>query len=70
MILMDWKTLKNVKYTSEMLSFKSEDLIYCRVNFEFPKSVRFPTLPVRAEHGIIFPKTGDELWDGGVIING
>jgi hypothetical protein len=53
-----------------MLSFKSEDLIYCRVNFEFPKSVRFPTLPVRAEHGIIFPKTGDELWDGGVIING
>ena len=55
----DWKTLRNVKDTNEMLSFKPVDLTYCCVKFEFPKSVRFPTLPVRTEHGIIFPRTGE-----------
>jgi len=28
------------------------------VDFEFPPEIRYPTLPVRTENGIIFPKTG------------
>ncbi len=55
----DWDTIRPVKDTEEMLSFKPVDLTFCRVKFEFPKSVRFPTLPVRTEEGIIFPRTGD-----------
>jgi hypothetical protein len=28
------------------------------VEFEFPKSVRFPTMPVRTDNGLIFPRKG------------
>lgn len=28
------------------------------VEFEFPESVRFPTLPVRTNNGLVFPRTG------------
>jgi hypothetical protein len=34
------------------------DLAFASVDFEFPKSVRFPTLPVRTNNGIIFPRKG------------
>ncbi|TPI27178.1 hypothetical protein FJW07_31490 [Mesorhizobium sp. B3-1-9] len=34
------------------------DLAYASVDFEFPHSVRFPTLPVRTANGIIFPRKG------------
>jgi len=34
------------------------DLAFCCVDFEFPESVRFPTLPVRTANGIIFPRKG------------
>ncbi|RVC47429.1 MAG: hypothetical protein E5V60_03600 [Mesorhizobium sp.] len=34
------------------------DLAFASVDFEFPVSVRFPTLPVRTANGIIFPRKG------------
>ncbi|TIX18981.1 MAG: hypothetical protein E5W97_29420 [Mesorhizobium sp.] len=34
------------------------DLAFASVDFEFPRSVRFPTLPVRTANGIIFPRKG------------
>ncbi|MBX3597964.1 MAG: hypothetical protein KF874_10395, partial [Rhizobiaceae bacterium] len=34
------------------------DLAFAKVEFEFPDSVRFPTLPVRSPNGILFPRTG------------
>lgn len=34
------------------------DLAYFSVDFEFPRSVRFPTLPVRTANGIVFPRKG------------
>lgn len=37
------------------------DLAYFSVDFEFPESVRFPTLPVRTGNGIIFPRKGRSL---------
>lgn len=42
---------------------KPEDFTYlslgmANVEFEFPKSVRFPTLPVRTDNGLIFPRKG------------
>lgn len=54
----DWSSQKQIQTTDEMLSFKPVDLSYCCVEFEFPKSVRFPTLPVRTDEGIIFPRKG------------
>jgi len=37
------------------------DLSFFSVDFEFPKSVKFPTLPVRTPNGIIFPRKGRAL---------
>lgn len=34
------------------------DLAFVYVDFEFPATVRFPTLPVRTANGIIFPRKG------------
>lgn len=34
------------------------DLAYLTVDFEFPDTVRYPTLPVRSPNGIIFPRKG------------
>lgn len=34
------------------------DLAYVTVDFEFPETVRYPTLPVRSPNGIIFPRKG------------
>jgi hypothetical protein len=34
------------------------DLAFASVDFEFPDTVRFPTLPVRTQNGIIFPRKG------------
>ena len=40
---------------------KPVDLTFLEVEFEFPRSVRFPCLPVRTNHGIIFPRKGISL---------
>ena len=55
----DWSSGRMLKDEKDMLDMKPVDLTFCCVKFEFPKSVRFPTLPVRTEEGIIFPRTGE-----------
>jgi len=57
----DWDSMRILKDTKDMLDSKPVDLTYCFVKFEFPKSVRYPTLPVRTEEGIIFPRTGESV---------
>ena len=39
-------------------NLKSTDLAFFSVEFEFPKKIRFPCLPVRCDGGIIFPRKG------------
>lgn len=55
----DLKSLRVVRDLQELLSFKPVDLAYANVNFEFPKEVRFPCLPVRTDSGVIFPRKGN-----------
>jgi hypothetical protein len=57
----DWGSMRILKDTKDMLDSKPVDLTYCFVKFEFPKSVRYPTLPIRTEEGIIFPRTGESV---------
>lgn len=51
----DWESM----YRSEKLKdFQSTTIGFAWVEFEFSKSVRYPTLPVRTDHGLIFPLQG------------
>lgn len=51
----DWR---NIRVTLEVSDFTPVTLGMARVHFEFPQSVRFPSLPVRTENGLIFPREG------------
>lgn len=48
--------------------FGPTTLGFACVEFEFPESVRYPTLPVRTPHGLLFPRRGEsccaspEVW--------
>ena len=55
----DWKSLRTIQNLEELLCLKPVDLAYANVNFEFPKTVRYPCLPVRTDSGIIFPRRGN-----------
>lgn len=44
--------------TSKIEDFTCLSLGVANVEFEFPKSVRFPTMPVRTDNGLIFPRKG------------
>lgn len=60
-----WDELRHVTDISDIGML---DLAFACVDFEFPESVRFPTLPVRTENGILFPRKGraycgaPEIW--------
>ena len=60
-----WNELRHVNDLSEI---RMLDLAFACIDFEFPESVRFPTLPVRTENGILFPRKGraycgaPEIW--------
>lgn len=60
-----WGQLGHVSHLDEVGMI---DLAFLAVEFEFPETVRYPTLPVRTEHGIIFPLKGKttcgapEIW--------
>ena len=46
-------------YVSKKLGdYKASELGFAYVDFKFPKHVRYPTLPVRTENGLIFPMEG------------
>jgi len=52
----DWDKITNLTTLDDVGPL---DLSFFSVNFEFPESVRFPTLPVRTANGIIFPRKGN-----------
>ena len=41
------------------MNFRSAELAFANVDFEFPDSVAYPALPVRTENGLIFPRKGN-----------
>ncbi|OYU00704.1 MAG: hypothetical protein CFE36_14485 [Sphingomonadaceae bacterium PASS1] len=51
----DWK---NTFVTTRIADFKPDTLGIANVEFEFPEHVRFPTMPVRTDNGLVFPRTG------------
>jgi hypothetical protein len=51
----DWR---NARVTTVLSDFSHTTLGIAHVEFEFPKSVRFPTLPVRTGNGLVFPHKG------------
>jgi hypothetical protein len=57
----DWRNVRTISDTETLLSdqFTSADLLFANVNFEFPETVRYPVLPVRTSHGLIFPRKGN-----------
>ena len=52
----DWK---NLKTTKNLQDFTKEKLGLARVSFEFPTDCEFPCLPVRTDHGLVFPLEGE-----------
>lgn len=50
-----WEQIRRVDNIDEIDLL---DLAFVSVDFEFPETVRFPTLPVRSPNGIIFPRRG------------
>jgi hypothetical protein len=51
----DWP---NIKVSTRVDDFAADVLGLASVDFEFPKSVRFPALPVRTDNGLVFPRKG------------
>ena len=51
----DWR---KARVSLRVKDFTPQTLGICRVEFEFPKGVRFPTLPVRTDNGLVFPLKG------------
>lgn len=51
----DWG---NARVSTRVSDFTPETLGVACVEFEFPKRVRFPTLPVRTDNGLVFPRKG------------
>ncbi len=52
----DWDNITNLTTLDNVGPL---DLSFFSVDFEFPETVRFPTLPVRTANGIIFPRKGN-----------
>ena len=49
---------KETRVCLEAEKYTAETLGVARVKFEFPESVRFPTMPVRTANGLVFPRKG------------
>ncbi|SVC50878.1 uncharacterized protein METZ01_LOCUS303732, partial [marine metagenome] len=45
-----------------------KNLSYCLCEFKFPKSVKYPSMPVRTEYGLIFPREGKSYCCGPELI--
>jgi len=50
---------KECHASTNINDFKTGEMGFAWVEFEFPESVRFPCLPVRAPNNLIFPLTGE-----------
>lgn len=61
----DWN---QITYSIDPEIHQPDSFSFAYVDFKFPHTVRFPVLPVRTEHGLIFPQegstyaTGPEIW--------
>ena len=55
----DWDKCRPIRDTDELLGFRSAELAFANVDFEFPDDVTYPVLPVRTENGLIFPRKGN-----------
>lgn len=55
----DWDKCRPIRDTEELLKFRSAELAFANVDFEFPDAVAYPVLPVRTENGLIFPRKGN-----------
>lgn len=53
--LPDWK---RISVSTQIDDFTPETLGIACVEFEFPENIRFPTLPVRTDNGLVFPRKG------------
>ena len=51
----DWK---RIFVTTRIADFRPDTLGVAHVEFEFPAHVRFPTMPVRTDNGLVFPRKG------------
>lgn len=51
----DWD---HIRFTTDLDDFTSTALALAQVEFRFPESVRYPTIPVRTINGLIFPSEG------------
>jgi hypothetical protein len=53
--LPDWKSIKP---TFNLDDFTLTTLGFAAITFKFPDDIRFPTLPVRTDNGLVFPLEG------------
>lgn len=59
--LPDWE---RVKFTTNLDDFDDFSFSFVRAKFSFPDTVRYPTLPVRTDNGLIFPLSGETSFCG------
>lgn len=52
-----WREIREMK-AADLNEIKIGSLAFAYVDFEFPRSVRYPTLPIRTANGIVFPRRG------------
>lgn len=52
-----WREIRDMK-AADLETIRSGSLAFALVDFRFPKSVRYPTLPIRTANGIVFPRAG------------
>ncbi len=51
----------NARMSRDLNDFDPETLGFAHVEFEFPESTRFPTIPIRCENSLIFPLKGESI---------
>ncbi|MEO0418769.1 MAG: DNA polymerase [Pseudomonadota bacterium] len=52
----DWR---KIRVSLKVADYTPSTLGMANIEFRFPKSVRYPTLPVRTENGLVFPREGE-----------
>ena len=52
-----WREIREMT-AADLTTLTSDTLAFANVEFNFPDSIRYPTMPVRTANGIIFPKRG------------
>lgn len=58
MALIGYPDWRNIRPSLNLNDYTADTLGVAVVDFEFPKAVRFPTMPVRTDNGLVFPRKG------------